>query len=164
MGSRSREDYNKIARLKTIIATLLDDPVLADVPKNASLADIDTLISVDLGSAMKLSIVKMDNTIIDVAVPNNARLRDLKVVVEKKVNAMEQAKLGHRHISWRHVWKNYCFCYLNQKLIDDFAYLQGFGIKNNCQISFVAHVATKEQGKHSRAKKRRFFHGLSKQA
>lgn len=163
MASNVRE-YNKAARLEPILATLLQDPILADVPKNASLADIDTLISVELGSAMKLSIVKMDNTVIDVAVPNNACLYDLKNVVEKKVTGLEQAELGHRHISWRHVWKNYCLCYLNQKLLDDFSSLQDYGIRNNGQVRFVSHIATKEKGKHSRAKKRRFFHGLSKQA
>jgi len=44
------------------VSTLLDDPVLADVPKNATVADIDTLIGVELGSAMKLSILKLDGT------------------------------------------------------------------------------------------------------
>eukprot|EP00250_Pteridium_aquilinum_P035300 c9099_g1_i2 orf=704-1084(-) len=103
MGSSSSgsvREYNKAARLEPILATLLQDPILGDVPKNATLADIDTLISVELGSAMKLSIVKMDNTVIDVAIPNNARVCDLKIVVEKKVSGLEQAELGHRHISW----------------------------------------------------------------
>jgi len=40
----------------------MEDPVLSDVPKNATLKDIDTLIAVELGSAMKLSILKLDGT------------------------------------------------------------------------------------------------------
>jgi hypothetical protein len=44
------------------VSTLLDDPVLADVPKNATVSDIDTLIGVELGSAMKVSILKLDGT------------------------------------------------------------------------------------------------------
>ncbi|MCO5576002.1 hypothetical protein L7F22_029809 [Adiantum nelumboides] len=163
-GSGSVREYNKAARLEPILEMLLEDPILADVPKNATLADIDTLISVELGSAMKLSILKMDNTVMDVAIPNNARVCDLKKVVEMKVTDLEQAKMGHRHISWRHVWKNYCLCYLNQKLLDDLVPLQDYGIRNNCQVRFVWHLAAKESGQHSRAKRRRFFHGLSKQA
>ena len=54
--------YNKIGPLEAMLEALHQDPVLADVPRNASLADINTLISVELGSAMKLSILKMDNS------------------------------------------------------------------------------------------------------
>ncbi|KAI5073814.1 hypothetical protein GOP47_0011827 [Adiantum capillus-veneris] len=140
-GSGSVREYNKAARLEPILATLLEDPILADVPKNATLADIETLISVELGSAMKLSVLKMDNTVIDVAIPNNARVRDLKKVVEKKVSGLEEVVMGHRHISWRHVWKNYSLCYLNQKLLDDLIPVQDYGIRNNCQVQFQARIA-----------------------
>jgi len=154
----------KRARLQSLLSTLLDDPVLKYVPKNPSVADVDTLISLELGSAMKLFVVRMDNTMIDVAVPNSATVKDLKSAVVKKVNAKEQSQMGHRHISWRHVWSNFCLCYTNQKLIDDKGMLQDFGIRNNSQIHFVRHVASRESGRHSRCKKRRFFHGLSKQS
>ena len=36
----------------------------------------------------------------DVAVMNSATVKDLKLAVKKKVNEMEQSKMGHRHISW----------------------------------------------------------------
>ncbi|KAM0042315.1 putative U11/U12 small nuclear ribonucleoprotein 25kDa protein [Helianthus debilis subsp. tardiflorus] len=35
----------------------------------------------------------------DVTVMNSATVKDLKLVVEKKVNEIEQSKMGHRHIS-----------------------------------------------------------------
>jgi U11/U12 small nuclear ribonucleoprotein SNRNP25 len=38
--------------------------------------------------------------IADVAVMNSATLKDLKLLIKKKVNEMEQANMGHRHISW----------------------------------------------------------------
>lgn len=37
---------------------------------------------------------------IDVAVMNSATVKDLKLVIKKKVNESEQSKMGHRHISW----------------------------------------------------------------
>lgn len=59
-------EYNnnnvKKAKLNSTLAALLDDPVLADVPKNPTLSDVDTLISLELGSAMRVSVIKMDNT------------------------------------------------------------------------------------------------------
>ncbi|XP_059072629.1 U11/U12 small nuclear ribonucleoprotein 25 kDa protein isoform X2 [Cryptomeria japonica] len=155
------EDYSNLkrARLQSLLSTLLDDPVLKDVPKNPNVADVNTLISLEQGSAMKLFVLRMDNTIF---VPNSASVKDLKSAVTRKVNEMEQSKMGHRHISWRHVWSNFCLSYANQNIIDDKAMLQDFGIRNNSQIHFVPYLASKEQGRHSRSKKRRFFHGLSK--
>ena len=54
--------YFRRSQFEPLVSTLLDDPVLADVPKNATVSDIDTLIGVELGSAMKLSILKLDGT------------------------------------------------------------------------------------------------------
>lgn len=36
----------------------------------------------------------------DVALMNSATVKDLKVAIKKKINDMEQSKMGHRHISW----------------------------------------------------------------
>lgn len=37
---------------------------------------------------------------VDVAVLNQATVKDLKNAVQKKVNELEQTNMGHRHISW----------------------------------------------------------------
>ena len=59
-------EYNtnnvKKAKLISTLAALLDDPVLADVPKKPTLSDVDTLISLELGSAMRVSVLKLDGT------------------------------------------------------------------------------------------------------
>ncbi|KAJ7567617.1 hypothetical protein O6H91_02G155800 [Diphasiastrum complanatum] len=149
-------------QIRPLLSTLLEDPLLADVPKHPSVFDIDALISLELGSAMKLSILKMDGSTFDVVMNNSAKVRDLKATVKKRVNESEQSQLGRRQISWKHVWGNFCLCFMNQKLIDDGALLQDFGIKNNDQLRFVHHLVSRESGKHSHAKKRRFFHGLQK--
>lgn len=52
----------KQAKLQSMLAALLDDPILADVPRKPSLADVDTLINLELGSAMRLTVVKLDGT------------------------------------------------------------------------------------------------------
>lgn len=31
---------------------------------------------------------------------NSGTVKDLKLAIKKKVNEMEQSKMGHRHISW----------------------------------------------------------------
>lgn len=50
------------AKLNSTLASLLSDPVLADVPKKPTLSDVDTLISLELGSAMRLSILRLDGS------------------------------------------------------------------------------------------------------
>ncbi|KAJ8437420.1 hypothetical protein Cgig2_031941 [Carnegiea gigantea] len=141
----------KRARLKSTLSALLDDPILSDVPKMPSLSDVDTLISLELGSAMRISVLKLD----DVVLLNTATVKDLKLAIKKKVNEMEQSKMGHRHISWRHVWANYCLLYHNDKLLNESASLQDFGIRNNSQVQFIPFIAAKQSRRHSRRKKHR---------
>lgn len=52
----------KKVRLETMLVALLNDPILFDIPKKPSLAQVETLINLELGSAMKISVVKMDST------------------------------------------------------------------------------------------------------
>lgn len=52
----------KKARLHSTLVALLNDPVLADIPKNPTLTDVDTLISLELGSAMRISVLKLDGS------------------------------------------------------------------------------------------------------
>ncbi|KAL6983006.1 U11/U12 small nuclear ribonucleoprotein [Sarracenia purpurea var. burkii] len=96
-------EYNsnnvKKARLHSALATLLDDPILADVPKKPTLSDVDTLFCLELASAMRISVLKLDDTSFDVAMMNSATVKDLKLAVKKKINEMEQSKMGHRQIS-----------------------------------------------------------------
>uniref|UniRef100_A0A7N0ZR43 Ubiquitin-like domain-containing protein n=1 Tax=Kalanchoe fedtschenkoi TaxID=63787 RepID=A0A7N0ZR43_KALFE len=152
----------KKAKLNTTLAALLDDPILSDVPKRPSLSDVDTLISLELGSAMRVSVLKMDGTSFDVALMNSATVKDLKSAIKKKTNELEQSNMGHRNISWRHVWANFCLSYRNEKLLDDDALIQDFGLRNNSQVHFLPFVKSKSLKRHSKSKKHRFFHGLNK--
>ncbi|KAF8094231.1 hypothetical protein N665_0367s0017 [Sinapis alba] len=170
-------DYDvetKKEKLKSLLSQLLADPILSDVPKNPTLSDVVTLVSLEKGSAMRLSIVKLDGSSLDVAVMNSATLKDLKLLIKKKVNEMEQANMGHRHISWKHVWSSFCLSCDNEKLLDDDAVLQDVGVRNNSQvyfyynpvfsirIAFVPYVMKKGSGRHSKRKKHRLFRSLHK--
>ncbi|KAG6783629.1 hypothetical protein POTOM_009290 [Populus tomentosa] len=127
----------KKAKLQSTLAALLDDPILSDVPKKPTLSDVDTLISLEMGSAMRISVQKLDGTSFDVALMNSATVKDLKLAIKKKLIEMEQSKMGHRHISWKKVWANFAVSYHNQKLLDDNSALQDSGIRNNSQVSVL---------------------------
>ncbi|KAK4429450.1 U11/U12 small nuclear ribonucleoprotein [Sesamum alatum] len=154
----------KKARLQSTLAALLSDPILSDVPKKPSLSDVDTLINLELGSAMRITVLKLDGTSLEVALMNSATVKDLKLAIKKKVNDTEESRMGHRHISWNHVWANFCLSYLNEKLLDDSAALQDYGVRNNSQVQFVPYVVSRASRKHSRRRKHRFFHGLNRKA
>lgn len=153
-------EYKSGLKKAKVLKALLDDPILGDVPKNPTLEDVDTLIALELGSAMRISIIKLDSTSFDVTVMNSATVKDLKLAIKKKVNEMEQSRMGHRHISWRSVWAYNCLSHHNNKLLNDGDALQSFGVRNNSQVHFVPYVMTKESGRHSKRRKHRFFHGL----
>ncbi|KAK0577395.1 hypothetical protein LWI29_032452 [Acer saccharum] len=163
VGSYNSNNVQR-AKLHSTLAALLDDPILADVPKKPTLSDVDTLISLEMGSAMRISVLKLDGTSFDVALMNLATLKDLKLAIKRKVNDMEQSKMGHRHISWKHIWTDFCLCHHSQKLLDDNSRLQDFGIRNNSQVQFVPHIVSKSSRKHSKRRRHRFFHGLNQRA
>ncbi|XP_011034938.1 PREDICTED: U11/U12 small nuclear ribonucleoprotein 25 kDa protein [Populus euphratica] len=154
----------KKAKLQSTLAALLDDPILSDVPKKPTLSDVDTLISLEMGSAMRISVQKLDGTSFDVALMNSATVKDLKLAIKKKLIEIEQSKMGHRHISWKKVWANFALSFNNQKLLDDNSALQDSGIRNNSQVHFVSYVMSKDSQRHSKRRKHRFFHGLNKRA
>lgn len=131
-------------------------------PKKPALSDVDTLISLELGSAMRITVLKLDGTSLDVVVMNSATVKDLKLAIKKKINDMEQSKMGHRQISWKHVWSNFCLSYHNEKLIDDNSALQEHGVRNNSQVQFFPYVMSRASRRHSRRRKHCFFHGLNK--
>lgn len=62
VGTGYNNNNVKKARLHSMLAALLDDPILADVPKKPALSDVDTVISLELGSAMRISVLKLDHT------------------------------------------------------------------------------------------------------
>ncbi|KAL9244065.1 hypothetical protein vseg_017877 [Gypsophila vaccaria] len=152
----------KRAKLNSTLSAMLQDPILRDVPKAPTLSDIDTLISLELGSAMRVSLLKLDTSSFEVVLMNSATVKDLKTAIMKKVCEVEQSKMGHRQISWKHVWANYCLSYNNDKLLDESAPLQDFGIRNNSQVQFIPFIAARQFKKHTKRKKHRFFHGLNK--
>ncbi|GJY35108.1 U11/U12 small nuclear ribonucleoprotein 25 kDa protein [Tanacetum coccineum] len=89
-----------MAKLKFNIAACTIS-VLRMYHESQSIKLFDTLISLELGSAMRVSVLKLDQTSFDVAVMNSATIKDLKLAVKKKVNEMEQSKMGHESSSPR---------------------------------------------------------------
>lgn len=78
----------KKARLQSMLSALLDDPILSDVPKKLSLSDVQTLISLEMGSAMKISILKLDASSFGILTFPNVALLCLDVCVKLVIRQM----------------------------------------------------------------------------
>ncbi|CAN6860942.1 unnamed protein product [Brassica oleracea] len=117
-----REKRRSLLMCRGLLSQLLADPILADVPRNPTLWDVVT-------SALK------KEALCDSPLSNStAPPWDLKNLFKKRVNEMEQANMGHRHISCKHVWSNFCLSCNNEKLLDDDAVLQDIGVRNKSQV------------------------------
>ncbi|CAM6046388.1 unnamed protein product [Sphagnum compactum] len=162
MGLRKgnlRTHFKRRSQFEPLASTLMDGPLLHNVPNHS---EMESLVVETAAGDVKLCILKLDGSCFEVTVPRNARVRDLKQAVMKYVDLSQQNKIGDGHISWKHVWGSFCLCYEDAKLIEDSAYLQSLGIKNNEQLRFEHHVSSREVRCHSPAQKRRFYHGLWK--
>ncbi|KAH1082709.1 hypothetical protein J1N35_022470 [Gossypium stocksii] len=167
MGYNSK-NVKKVALHSTLIA-LLDDPILADVLEKPSLSDVDTLINLELGSAMCISIIKLDGT-------SFSTLQMLSLSQLGRPLATDEFSHGERFEArnqeesdrvraiqdGRHVWANFCLAHHNEKLLDDGTALQDFGVQNNSQVHFLPYVVSKGSRRHSKRRKHRFFHGPNK--
>lgn len=47
---------------ESAVYSMLEDPVLKNIPPSPSLDDVDKLLAIEMGSAMKLTIKKLDGT------------------------------------------------------------------------------------------------------
>eukprot|EP00899_Mesostigma_viride_P020343 jgi/Mesvir1/2830/Mv13922-RA.1 len=79
---------------------LLDHPLLADVSREPTMDEIDTLIAVETGSALVVTVRKLDGTTLEVPVRHTATVHDLIVAVQKAVQRRTLASHGRRYISW----------------------------------------------------------------
>ncbi|KAH0898216.1 LOW QUALITY PROTEIN: hypothetical protein HID58_047784 [Brassica napus] len=79
----------------SLLSQLLADPILGDVPRNPTLSDVVTLVSLETGSAMRLSIVKLDGSSLDVAVMNSATLKDLKIFDQEENGGSKHGSSPH---------------------------------------------------------------------
>ncbi|KAG2306404.1 hypothetical protein Bca52824_026152 [Brassica carinata] len=62
VGIGDYEVETKPEKRRSLLSQLLADPILTDVPRSPTLSDVVTLVSHEKGSAMRLSIVKLDGS------------------------------------------------------------------------------------------------------
>ncbi|ORY97894.1 hypothetical protein BCR43DRAFT_490519 [Syncephalastrum racemosum] len=135
------------SQLKLQLQELLEDDLLQDVPKNASLNDIELLIAAEEGRAFRIRVDRHPLPPVYIVVEQAATLRDIKKRIQDQV---EQTLSTAKHISWKHIWTSYCLLFQGQRLLDDHAAVSRLGLHQDAVLKFsrIAH----ERGRHRPAR------------
>lgn len=124
---------------------LLQDALLADVPPNASLEDIEALLARELGTGLNVVLVRMDGERIPLTLAPAATVRDLKQLIKRVMSTRleKETVMGKRKISWKGVWTDFCLMHNGQRLLEDGARLCDVGVATNSDIVFARFNAKK---------------------
>ncbi|XP_071528332.1 uncharacterized protein [Panulirus ornatus] len=124
---------------------LQDDPILADLHPQVTLEEVNALIELEHGRAMKVYIEKDDGGFWSIVIPREATVHDLKQGLKHHVALVLSRKGAKNKISWRYIWKTYWLCYNGEKLTDDNTRLLEFGIRNKSTLTFVKKYRERQQ-------------------
>ena len=111
------------SQLSTIISS---DPLLSHFKCHPSKLNP----SIEQKPMISISIRRFDHSSIDVRIPEDARLFQLKRSIREE--------FAEKKINWKYIWKRYALITDDQQqLIHDNRKLRDYGIFNNCQLSFA---------------------------
>lgn len=120
------------------LAKLLQaDPVLKDLHPQVTLEEVQALIDLEHGQAMKVYIEKADGGFWNIVVPREATLHELKIALKHHIALYLNRKGLKKRISWRYIWKTYWLCFDREKLTNDNCKLLEYGIRNKSTLTFL---------------------------
>ncbi|KAI9143258.1 hypothetical protein BKA69DRAFT_1123389 [Paraphysoderma sedebokerense] len=99
---------NAVDQIHKSLAKVLADPLLSDLPSNPSLEEIETLIALETGDAVKIRVERgglgsWGNVLLsEIPVRKTAKLRDLKLLIQAKFESIQHdsQELKRKKISW----------------------------------------------------------------
>ncbi|XP_042875766.1 U11/U12 small nuclear ribonucleoprotein 25 kDa protein-like isoform X1 [Penaeus japonicus] len=116
---------------------LKKDPVLNDLHPQVTLEEVNALIELEHGRAMKVYVEKADGGFWSVVVPREATVHDLKKALKNHVALMLTRKGAKKKINWKYIWKTYWLCHEGEKMTDDWKKLLELGVKNKSSLTFL---------------------------
>ncbi|CAG8581116.1 1877_t:CDS:2 [Paraglomus brasilianum] len=144
---------NEPIEAELLLQELFEDQLLSDLPPNITIQEVDTLIALELGTAFEITIERNGLEDLVLIVRQNATVYDLKCMItskiEREVNGDQQTHIETRSpkrkrvISWKYIWNSYCLMFQTQKLLNDRARIQEFGIKSGSVIKFTRYIREK---------------------
>ncbi|KAL5013803.1 hypothetical protein ScPMuIL_008073 [Solemya velum] len=120
--------------LRNIITT---DPLLCDLPPEATLEEINSQIALEHGQAMMVFVRRADGQVMPIVVTQTATVLDLKHAIKRYMSlklTREGRKIG---LSWKYIWKRYWLHFEGQKLTENNKPLKEYSIKNKDEVTFI---------------------------
>eukprot|EP00242_Pyramimonas_sp_CCMP2087_P018465 CAMPEP_0198204552 /NCGR_PEP_ID=MMETSP1445-20131203/7970_1 /TAXON_ID=36898 /ORGANISM="Pyramimonas sp., Strain CCMP2087" /LENGTH=161 /DNA_ID=CAMNT_0043876477 /DNA_START=91 /DNA_END=573 /DNA_ORIENTATION=- len=148
-----------LQRAQTLVDELLQDPLLADLPKDVHIDEVEACIASEEGTPFTIHVKRFDGKTLDVALPQAADVRMLKFAVQRAISKLREGS-SCRPISWRYTWERYCLVYVKHsqriRLLDDSHPLEDYGIAGEDQIMFARNLLSRDVPggrRHVRAKR-----------
>ncbi|CAF4341076.1 unnamed protein product [Adineta steineri] len=116
------------SRLSTIISS---NPLFSDIHCHPSKISFSKLNQVQQDQSISISIRRFDDSIINIYVPEEARVFHLKKAIKEK--------FSDKNINWKTIWKKYSLSTSDQQqqLINNNRRIKDYGVYNNSELFFV---------------------------
>jgi len=122
---------------------IVGDPLLFDLHTAVTLDEVRSHVALEHGQAMTVNVRRADDTVMPVAVVQNATVLDLKKAIQRHFALRQSRQNGTKHISWRYVWARQWLYFDGQKLTDDRKPIKEYGIRNKDEVTFVRRLKQK---------------------
>ncbi|RIB13941.1 hypothetical protein C2G38_2248558 [Gigaspora rosea] len=144
-----KDNTANLSKTQKMLKQLLKDPLLSDLTKlnnngSISIEEVDTLISLETGTAFEIKIERDGLESLILVVRQNSTISDVKNLIQLKVEKLQkESNKGlrpNKKISWKYIWKSYCLTFENQRLLQDKLPIQELGIRSGCVLKFSRFV------------------------
>ena len=137
---------DSISHKETLVITqsniedILKDPLLADIPKFVTPAELKAKIDLEKGQAFVVFLKReTDDGLqnLDIIVNDKTTLSEMKKLIERKLSRLIVEEHGQNSISWKYFWKTYWLVHNHEKLKEDKKTLKEYNIKKQSEICFL---------------------------
>jgi len=137
----------------SMVKSLLQDPLLSDLPMNPTLEEVKSLIAIEEGRAFKIRVERTGLEDIPLVVHQATCVQEIKKLIQTAVKQMMRKKGVKKSINWKYIWRTHCLVLYGEKLLNDKTAVSALGIKNDTVLKFERHIIRREKRSRSREHK-----------
>lgn len=124
----------------SIASIIKNDPLLDDLPQNITTEELEQIVQLEHGQALKVYIKREDEKTIEIIVNRESTFHQFKKVFQKQFCLWLKRNNQEKTINWKYFWKNYNFVFDGRQLSEDNVKIIDMGFYNNCQIRFIRKI------------------------
>eukprot|EP00696_Hemimastix_kukwesjijk_P003214 gnl/Hemi2/13953_TR4742_c0_g1_i1.p1 gnl/Hemi2/13953_TR4742_c0_g1~~gnl/Hemi2/13953_TR4742_c0_g1_i1.p1 ORF type:complete len:189 (+),score=54.98 gnl/Hemi2/13953_TR4742_c0_g1_i1:138-704(+) len=129
-----KEEHEAAQKTERALEALLEDPILSDLRKlnhRPDLATVERFIALEKGTAISVTVVRLDGVRFQLILPHKATVGDLKKQLQHRIEMYAERK-----INWRHVWRNHCLVWQSDRLLLNHKRLMELGVRDKDELRF----------------------------